>query len=110
MIKINLLGVERKKVKRKVAFQVGQKLTLGCSLILIVTALFIGWRYWTLTKASTQLDADIAKAQSESSRLHSIIMQVQQFEQRKAQLQQRVVWQNKIIEVAHGHNSIRQPA
>jgi type IV pilus assembly protein PilN len=90
MIRINLLGVERAKVKKKVAFQVGQKLTLGCSLILIVTVLGIGWRYWALTKESSNLDAELAKAQAESARLHSIITQVQSFEQRKAQLQQRV--------------------
>jgi type IV pilus assembly protein PilN len=90
VIKINLLGVERAKVKKKVAFQVGQKLTLGCSVILIATGLFIGWRYWTISKESSTLDADLAKAQSETSRLHTVITQVQQFEQRKAQLQQRV--------------------
>jgi type IV pilus assembly protein PilN len=38
-----------------------------------------------------QLDAEIAAAQQETTRLHSVILQVQQFEQRKAQLQQRVV-------------------
>ena len=90
MIKINLLGVEQRKVKKKIAFQVGQKLTLGCSLILIITALIIGWRYWALTKESANLDVEIANAQKETVRLHSIITQVQQFEQRKAQLQQRV--------------------
>jgi len=91
VIKINLLGVEQRKVKKKIAFQVGQKLTLGCSLILIITALIIGWRYWALTKESANLDVEIANAQKETVRLHSIITQVQQFEQRKAQLQQRVV-------------------
>lgn len=90
MIRINLLGVERAKVKKKVAFQVGQKLTLACSLILIATGLFLGWRFWTVSRESAKLDADIAQAQSETARLHSIITQVQQFEQRKAQLQQRV--------------------
>ncbi|HEX4347616.1 MAG TPA: PilN domain-containing protein [Vicinamibacterales bacterium] len=90
MIRINLLGVERAKVKKRVAFQVGQKLTLACSLILIVTALFLGWRFWTVSRESAKLDADIAQAQSETSRLHSIITQVQQYEQRRAQLQQRV--------------------
>jgi type IV pilus assembly protein PilN len=90
MIRINLLGVERAKVKKKVAFQVGQKLTLGCSLILIVTTLFVGWRYWSLAKQSKSLDEQISTAQNEASRLHTIITQVQQFEQRKAQLQQRV--------------------
>jgi type IV pilus assembly protein PilN len=52
---------------------------------------FIGWRYWTLNRDSTRLDAQISAAQQETTRLHSVILQVQQFEQRKAQLQQRVV-------------------
>ncbi len=92
MIRINLLAVDRDKKKKKaVTLQAGQKMTIGCSLILILAVLFIGWRYWALSRESTQLDVDIAAAQQETTRLHSIIQQVQQFEQRKAQLQQRVV-------------------
>ena len=91
MIKINLLAVERKAAKKKVvAFHSAQKITLGCTLILVVAALGIGWRYWALQRQSTQLDNDISAAQQETTRLHSVITQVQQFEQRKAQLQQRV--------------------
>jgi type IV pilus assembly protein PilN len=90
MIRINLLSVER-VVKKKITFQSGQKLAVGCSLILILAVLFIGWRYWTVNRDSTRLDDEIGKAQDETARLHSIIQQVQQFEQRKAQLQQRVV-------------------
>jgi type IV pilus assembly protein PilN len=89
MIKINLLA-ERKAAAKKLAFDVGQKLTIGCSLILVATALLVGWRYWSLGQQSSQLDADIAAAQREAKQLHSVIAQVQQFEQRKAQLQQRV--------------------
>ena len=92
MIRINLLAVDRDKKKKKaVTLQAGQKMTIGCSLILMLAVLFIGWRYWALSRESAQLDADIAAAQQETTRLHSIIQQVQQFEQRKAQLQQRVV-------------------
>jgi len=93
MIRINLLASERAQVKKKIAspFQVGQKLTLGCSLILVLAVLFIGWRYWSLGQQSKQLDADIASAQQETARLHSIIQKVQEFEQRKAQLSERVV-------------------
>ena len=92
MIRINLLASERAQAKKKVTtFQTGQKLTLGCSLILVVAALFIGWRYWSLSQQSTQLDKDIASAQQERARLQSIIQKVQDFEQRKAQLSQRVV-------------------
>ena len=61
-----------------------------CSLILVVAALGIGWRYWTIQRESAQLDQDIASAQQETARLHTIIQQVQQFEQRRAQLQERV--------------------
>jgi type IV pilus assembly protein PilN len=90
MIKINLLSVERKAAKKKVAFQSGQKITVGCTLILVGAALFIGWRYLSLNRDSVRLDEEVASAQQETTRLHSIISQVQQFEQRKAQLQQRV--------------------
>ena len=92
MIRINLLAAERDRNKKKAVTlgTVGQKLTIGCSLILILAVLFIGWRYWTIGRESAQLDADISAAQQETQRLHSVIQQVQQFEQRKAQLQQRV--------------------
>jgi type IV pilus assembly protein PilN len=93
MIRINLLAAEREKSKKKAVTlgTTGQKMTVGCSLLLLLAVLFIGWRYWAVTRDSNALDAEIAAAQSETSRLHSVILQVQQFEQRKAQLQQRVV-------------------
>jgi type IV pilus assembly protein PilN len=93
MIRINLLAAEREKSKKKAVTlgTAGQKLTIGCSLILILAVLFIGWRYWALSRDSNQIDAEIAAGQQETTRLHSVIQQVQQFEQRKAQLQQRVV-------------------
>jgi type IV pilus assembly protein PilN len=92
MIRINLLASERKvaAVKKKVPFETGQKLTVACSLILVVTALGVGWRYWSLGKQSVQLDVDLVAAQKEAAQLHSVLAQVQQFEQRKSQLQERV--------------------
>jgi type IV pilus assembly protein PilN len=93
MIRINLLAGDRKGGAKKapVLGTVGQKLTVGCTLILILAALFIGWRYWTVTRESGDVDREIAAAQQETNRLHSVIQQVQTFEQRKAQLEQRVV-------------------
>ena len=93
MIRINLLAAEREKSKKKAVTlgTTGQKLTIGCSVILVLAVMFIGWRYWSLTRDSNQIDAEIAAAQQETTRLHSVILQVQQFEQQKAQLQQRVV-------------------
>lgn len=92
MIRINLLSADRgSATKKKKPFQTAQKLTLACSLILVLTVAFVGWRYWALDRDSVRLDAEIAAAQQETVRLHSVIQQVQEFEQRKAQLQQRVV-------------------
>lgn len=90
MIRINLLGVERARARKKLAFQTGQKLTVACSLVLILAALFIGWRYWSLSQQSIRVDADISEAQRETTRLHEIIQQVQEYEQRRTQLSERV--------------------
>jgi len=91
MIRINLLAAERESKKKKATFQSGQKVTIACSLVLVLTGVVIGWRYLEIAKESRKLDDDIAKAQTEATRLHGVIQQVQQFEQQKAQLQQRVV-------------------
>lgn len=90
MIRINLLGVERQKVRRAPAFDIGQRLTVACSLILVVAALLIGWWYWSLNQQSARLDAELAQAQQEAARLQSLLAEVQQFQARQAQLQQRV--------------------
>ena len=93
MIRINLLTAERAATKKKaLAFNLaGQKMTIAASLVLVGTAAGVGWRYWSVTGEARRLDDEITAAQQETARLHSVIQQVQQFEQRKAQLQQRVV-------------------
>ena len=91
MIKVNLLHPARRGIKKKAAaFAPGQKMAAACAVILIGAAGAIGWRYLNLTRESGRLDQEIAAAQQETARLHSVMVQVQQFEQRKAQLQQRV--------------------
>ena len=90
MIRINLLTVDRVRAKRKATFQVGQKITVACSLILVVAALVVGWWFWSLQRTSADLDQQIADAERETQRLQSVIQQVAQFEVRRGQLQQRV--------------------
>jgi type IV pilus assembly protein PilN len=91
MIRINLLSVERPRPKRRGAsFQAGQKITVGCTLILAAAALGVAWWYWSIQKETTLLADEISAAQQETQRLKSLIVQVQQFDDRKAQLQQRV--------------------
>jgi type IV pilus assembly protein PilN len=93
MIRINLLAVERDRAKRRPLSGLQatqQRITLACSLILVLTGLGIGWWYWTLDKQTKRLDQDIATGQREAERLRTLIVQVKQFETRKAQLEERV--------------------
>jgi type IV pilus assembly protein PilN len=97
MIRINLLTVERERSsKKKSSVSVGggfgpaQRMTVAATLILVFTGAFIAWRWVSLTRDSKAIDDAIGAAQQEAGRLHGIIQQVQQFEQRKAQLSQRV--------------------
>lgn len=98
MIRINLIAAEREKPKRRggVPFDIGQKVTLVCSLILVVTALGIGWWWWALDREQARLASETANAEREAVRLRSILSQVSSFEQRKQQLQDRVALIEKL--------------
>jgi type IV pilus assembly protein PilN len=91
MIRINLLAVERERTKRpRAAIPAAQRVAIGAGLIIIATAVGIGWWFWSLRTESLQLDTDISRAETETQQLRSVLAQVQKFETRKAQLQQRV--------------------
>ena len=91
MIRVNLLAVERERSKKPlVAISAAQRVTFGASLLLLLTVLGIGWWFWSLRQQSLALDREIGKAEGETQQLRSVLSQVQKFETRKAQLQQRV--------------------
>jgi type IV pilus assembly protein PilN len=90
MIRINLLAVERERGKRGPLIPAAHRVTIAASLIILATALVIGWWFWSLRQTSLALDEDIAKGEAETQQLRSVLAQVQKFEARKAQLQQRV--------------------
>jgi type IV pilus assembly protein PilN len=91
MIRINLLGAERQKARKVVpSFDLGQRLTAACSLILVASLVGVGWWYWSLNNESARVDAEIAARQAEAARLQSLLAEVQRFEAQRTQLQQRV--------------------
>lgn len=91
MIRINLLAVERERTKKtRVVISAAQRATIGASLILLATVLGVAWWFWSLRQQSQQLDEDLARAEVQTQQLRSVLAQVQKFEARKAQLQQRV--------------------
>jgi type IV pilus assembly protein PilN len=91
MIRINLLGGEKKKATRAVAaFGAGQRLTALCSLIVVAALVGIGWWYWSLSREAGQVDSEIAAAQQEAARLRSMMAEVEAFEAQRARIQERV--------------------
>ena len=103
MIRINLLATERKAAKAAArGFQAGQKLTVIGSLILVLAAAGIGWRYWALGQQQASIERGIAAAAREEQRLAQILKEVQEFEARKARLEARVAL---IDELRKGQNA-----
>ncbi len=103
MIRINLLATERKAAKAAArGFQAGQKLTVIGSLILVLAAAGIGWRYWALGQKEAQIERNIEAATREEQRLAQILKEVQEFEARKARLEARVAL---IDELRKGQNA-----
>lgn len=102
MIRINLLGVERQKVRKAPTFDVAQRLTVACSLILLAAVMVMGWWFGSLRRESARVDAEIAAAQQEAERLKSLLAEVQRFETQRSQLQQRV----QLIEQLRGGQSV----
>ena len=90
MIRINLLAVERERTRKRIQIPAAHRVTVGASLILLGTAVLIGWWFWSLRQQSAQLDADLINAEAETRQVRSVLEQVRKFESRKALLQQRV--------------------
>lgn len=91
MIRVNLLPSERRKAKGPAfGLQSAQKIALGGSVVLLLAAAFVGWRYWALGQDSAQLDRDIEAQRREEQRLVQVISEVRDFEARRERLQQRV--------------------
>jgi type IV pilus assembly protein PilN len=94
MIRINLLQVERTaKPKRGSALQFGslaQKMPLISSLILVAALVYVGYGAWSLYVRDQQLDAELTQARQDEARLAPVLKQVEEFEARQKQLQQRV--------------------
>jgi Tfp pilus assembly protein PilN len=83
-------------------FDLSQKMTVIGSLIVLLTVLLLGWRYWALGQQEAQLAADSDAARREESRLGEVLRQVSDFEGQRTQLQQRVAL---IDELRRGQNA-----
>jgi type IV pilus assembly protein PilN len=90
MIRINLLATERRQARSAPkGLVLGQKMTVIGSLILVLAALGIGWRYWALDQMAANIERELNEARREEQRLAGILKEVAAFEARREQLQQR---------------------
>ena len=90
MIRINLVAVERQKAKKPFVFDTAAKTSLACTGILVGTLAALGFWYMSMASQSVAVDAEIAQAQSEVLKLRGLLREVEVFEARRTQLQQRV--------------------
>jgi type IV pilus assembly protein PilN len=91
MIRINLLGVERQKVRKAAPWlDANSRATISCVVVFGLTAAGIGGWYWSLTREAARLQTEIGVAQAEVARLAVVLAEVRRAEERRAQLQQRV--------------------
>jgi type IV pilus assembly protein PilN len=72
------------------AFDINRYITHCCVLVLVIAGAASGWWYWSLRQASEQVNAELAAARQQLAQLQPIIKQVEQFDQRRAQLKQRI--------------------
>ena len=91
MIRINLLATERKVAKAaSPGMQAGQKMMVIGSLVLVLTVVGVGWRYWAIGQEKAQIAREIDAAKREEARLQEILKQVQEFENRRKVLEARL--------------------
>jgi type IV pilus assembly protein PilN len=102
MIRINLLASENRGAKPSSALDTAKKITIAGSLLLLLTGSGLGWRYWALGRQEAALELEIQSARQEEQRLNAILKEVQDFEARKQQLEQRV---KLIDELRKGQNA-----
>ncbi len=91
MIRINLLATERRAAKAAApGFQAGQKMMVIGSLILVLTAVGVGWRFWALGQQKSEVARQIEVSKREEARLQEILKQVEEFQNRRKMLEARV--------------------
>jgi len=89
VIRINLLRAVRPPERTRLA-TLDAAVPLACAAVLLVSALGLGWWYWSLARQEETVAAELVTARQEAERLRGVIAEVAQFEHRKAQLRERV--------------------
>ena len=90
MIRINLLGGNTAATPAPASIDLGQRVTVACSVIVVATIVVLGWRFWSLRQESSELQQELAAAGQEISRLRPVVEQVLVLDADRTRLEQRV--------------------
>lgn len=90
MIRVNLLGTDRARARTRAGLSEANKIALGCGLIMLLAAGYIGWTFWTMRQDEARLNQELAATEQEAQRLRGVLSEVQRFEAQRAALTQRV--------------------
>jgi type IV pilus assembly protein PilN len=93
MIRINLLAVEKPVAKtgRKFTFNVGDKVgQIAALFVLLACGGYIAWDYIAIQREDARLHEELLAARAEKARLAPVLKEVERFDSRKKELQQRV--------------------
>jgi type IV pilus assembly protein PilN len=90
MIKINLLTekITSARVSTRLPGSASRNLIFG--IIGVLTLAYIGYQWYSFNSTLTKLDADIVQAREEKERLQKIIRQVEEFDAKKQELNQKI--------------------
>ena len=90
MIRINLMGVERGRTKRRLGVELGQKVTLACGAIFVAVVVIIVWQWFLVRGEMARLDADLLSVDDELSTMSDVVERRNEFEAQSAELARRV--------------------
>ena len=91
MIRVNLVGADRTRTRTvRSGLSETHKITIGCALIMLLAAGYIGWTFRTMRLEEARLNQELADTELEAQRLRGVLSEVQAFEAQRAALTQRV--------------------
>ena len=101
MIRINLMAVDRDRTKRRVGFDLGQRVTLTCSAIFVAVVALVVWQALLVRGETADLDERIRLSSGprlccrrpvdqELATMSDVVGQRNEFEARSAELARRV--------------------
>lgn len=95
MIKVNLLATAKREPAKKVASAVsvegmGTLQNLGIVVILVATAAFVGWKWWSMVGEQQKLDRDLADAQERMKKVEEDRRVADELEKKRQKVEHQI--------------------